>query len=938
MAAVIDMQGLYNGNPVFSFKGCVFKNNSSQTNSNGNIIRITQYSAGVSRRPQLYFENCAFINNISVYGNIFLRTSNLTEGYYPNITFVNTTMANNSVTNGNGGCITVNSDKQTVNEINCTIKGNTGHGIMYANIGATLKIYNSIIENNSGNDLRYNPSITANTQVTTISNSLIFNTNYSADYYSKPASYTVNNSLTLPFDAITNSYKPLGGIASDWGDPQYLQDLGVDSTVDINYDQNGKTRLFENDKCSAGAIERKPGIYLSEIGDDINDGSEDTPVATLPNALTLAGGSGKIYVSGTISVSNIVGANVSPVTGTILTNATNLTIQGIDKTSSKFLMDGTCRAFFLNDGATLNLKNLTISGTGSAISINNGQAGFLYNRGSFSADNVTFEQFKMSSTGGVFYVDNVSANNLNISLKNCVFKNNSATSGACIHIQGLRSGAKVHIENCAFMSNESTSGNGGGVIWIRSNTNTETPVYPEISIINSTITGCTGNPAITLYSGTPIFNIVNSTIKDNSVVGVWAFQYLADARINIYNSIIEGNTTRDLYLQNQESSIIGSININNSFINNTNNTEYSKPIGYTATNQLLNTFDATTNTFKPKANSLAINYGDTQYLTALNIDKDQLGVKRNFANNLCDAGAVEYAVTNWNGATSTSWSDNSNWSKGTPTKDYEAIIPSGKSTYPVLATDEEAEANDLTLEAGAELDLGEGSLTATAIHAKTSIEDEKWYSIGFPFAVTDVYSEEFAESLLAKDGNTEGAYWLESYNGSSFAEATTIAANTGYIIQLPNGYTQSPTGITYSGSASSGLTKGTLTFGSDYALQANPNFTTHAIELSGNQHIYRLKYTEGEPAVAEYVLSDGETIAPYEAALTVDKADAPQKISLNNDVVTRLETPNQGAVVARHYYNLQGVEIPTLAHSAGVVIVKTVYESGAISVSKIIKK
>ncbi|GHU71478.1 hypothetical protein FACS189413_13240 [Bacteroidia bacterium] len=287
---------------------------------------------------------------------------------------------------------------------------------------------------------------------------------------------------------------------------------------------------------------------------------------------------------------------------------------------------------------------------------------------------------------------------------------------------------------------------------------------------------------------------------------------------------------------------------------------------------------------------------------------------------------------------STNWSDAGNWNQGIPTPIKDVIIPS-TANNPVLAGN--ATVANLTIEPGAGINLNGKTLTAASIKAQTAVNPSQWYSIGFPFAVTKIYSEEHQDELKAGIN-----FWLREFEGTiptgftpenGSLNVATLSAGKGYIMQLPDGYDDDGSIISYSSEAVT-VTEGTLSFGSDYALQANPTLAPIDVAslLTGNQHVYTLQ--EGGTA---YVMEDDAFIQPFEAVITVDKENAPQRIGLNTGVTTgNTIVVKNDAVIATQYYNLQGVRVGALRATplqSGVYIVKTVYESGKSKISKIMK-
>ncbi|MDR1120342.1 MAG: T9SS type A sorting domain-containing protein [Dysgonamonadaceae bacterium] len=388
------------------------------------------------------------------------------------------------------------------------------------------------------------------------------------------------------------------------------------------------------------------GVYLSASGNDANDGStSELAVATLSRACALITEAGKahntIYVSGEVDGYSNPVANQNNSVYPFLGNNYTLVIQGIEGTNPKITGNTTARMFRLRADMALQLKDLTVSG--EAEQVFEGNAPFLLMAGgSLEAENVVFENFSASQEGAVIQMNTISAANPLISLKNCIFRNNTSTgtNGNIIRLQqygasaeSTVSNAKIHVENCAFVNNATMY----GVVFLRTANIAES--YPEITFVNSTFAAnsvSNGNGGtITGFSGNQTVNIINCTVKDNTGRGVTAVAALA---MNIQNSVMEGNSPSDLMEAN-----VPLVNISHSLIANENDANYTKPAGYTPST-ILNDLDSTTYSFSPVEGSFALNYGNAQYLKDLGIYTDQLGKRRNFTNNFCTAGAVENPV------------------------------------------------------------------------------------------------------------------------------------------------------------------------------------------------------------------------------------------------------------------------------------------------------
>jgi hypothetical protein len=447
---------------------------------------------------------------------------------------------------------------------------------------------------------------------------------------------------TCIFKCKTTSRVPLNGsgrfIGYDdaWGSDYYLWLTGQ-ATQWIHgasgYGSTKPVRVMTN------------GVYLSASGNDANDGStSELAVKTLSKAYELITQAGKthntIYVSGeTDGYSNPV-ANQNNSVYPFLGNNYTLVIQGIEGTNPKITGNATARMFRLRADMALQLKDLTVSGAAGEVFEGNAPL-LLMAGGSFEAENVIFENFSASQEG-VIQMNTLSAVNPLISLKNCIFRNNTSTgtNGNIIRLQQYGANAenavgnaKIRIENCAFVNNATMY----GVVFLRTANIAES--YPEITFVNSTFTAnsvSNGNGGtVTGFSGNQTVNIINCTVKDNTGRGVTA---VAALTMNIQNSIMEGNSPSDLMEANAPV-----VTVNNSLIANENDANYTSPAGYTPST-LFNDFDSATYSFAPVEGSFALNYGNAQYLKDLSIYADQLGNRRNFANNLCTAGAVENPV------------------------------------------------------------------------------------------------------------------------------------------------------------------------------------------------------------------------------------------------------------------------------------------------------
>jgi len=423
-------------------------------------------------------------------------------------------------------------------------------------------------------------------------------------------------------------------------------------------------------------------IYLSSFGSDTNDGlTPNTPVATFYKAysLSLATTGDVIHVSGIIDVSTDPRMPlVSAVKAGYVINK-NVSIIGESLSTDGFDGKNLTRIFQLTGSAcTQSFKNLTIkngkyllaAGSGGAISIAGSSVNF---------ENLVFDNnngFDGTSSGGAIYVNQSSG----LNFKNCIFSNNSAISGGALCVFDLTTtNAIVRIEACSFFNN--TSSSSGAAIFIRMPGAT---AHNTVNIINSTFTNNTSQKgSIFIYSTadlTATVNITNCTISGNKSYatagcsGIYVLNSLFLGKLNINNSIVEGNYSGisgtlpyyDIAFDNITPTS-STLMIHNSFIGRNgsskvvpvecypgfDNTPISNYFNYiTSTSTAVNlkaklsNYNESLKCFPLQANSQAIKFGTSSYLSDLLVSTDQLGTSRSYLNGKCNAGAIESTEEN----------------------------------------------------------------------------------------------------------------------------------------------------------------------------------------------------------------------------------------------------------------------------------------------------
>jgi hypothetical protein len=237
---------------------------------------------------------------------------------------------------------------------------------------------------------------------------------------------------------------------------------------------------------------------------------------------------------------------------------------------------------------------------------------------------------------------------------------------------------------------------------------------------------------------------------------------------------------------------------------------------------------------------------------------------------------------------------------------------------------------------------GAGLAVRGVVEYQLTVAKNRWYAIGFPFAIASVYSHYFADEgwdaeLYPKGSNTTDDYWLKTYNGSQFDENTEgISAGTGYIIQFPE--YQDGKKISFISEPSVILTNGnsSLTAGENYSLVNNPSLQALTLSTSDNALYYKYDPDDNRFDLVEETTS----LNPFEAVITVQKTSvqgAPKQI-LIEDNFTTIEKPavsGNDPVIETRYYTLQGALVRQPAEN-GVYIVKNIRQSGWEEITKMV--
>ncbi|MDR1809232.1 MAG: Ig domain-containing protein [Prevotella sp.] len=251
-----------------------------------------------------------------------------------------------------------------------------------------------------------------------------------------------------------------------------------------------------------------------------------------------------------------------------------------------------------------------------------------------------------------------------------------------------------------------------------------------------------------------------------------------------------------------------------------------------------------------------------------------------------------------------------------------------------------------------QLDLEGGSLTvAGKLKLQKTLDKDKWYPLGFPFALSTVWSN-YYESLGAAyapfDLTADLEYFVKDFSYSATPAFSKLTASPFTAANAGNGYAVAVhedlnnTDVSFISEDNPVLAAAALPVSAaagGYQLVANTNTAALSVTQGENGGTYYYKYDAAANAFVKPTLGETATIAPFEAVITIGGiADASQLHgNFSVEESTGIARPVAGdAVVSVRYYNLQGVEISAPV-KAQVYIAKEVYKSGAVKVVKGVK-
>ena len=591
-----------------------FYNNDMTSFSNSyGIVYTTSANATIS--------NTVFRNNAVKYGGAIYATksSDATIGI---VNIINSTFEGNSANTGQGGALFVSGGECIIKEsMFINNKANPGKfnggqgGAIYTSLNGNVSVTDSVFKNNQaklGAALYLNGGSNS-----TISYSVLLNNTAEGDYAISnvesasgvatvnynwwgtnspknlvPSTVTLNNWVIMSadpntmiaeigdvktisvnfnkyssFDTINDLSKPLPDIDVEFSAVNGTLASNLVSTVNgvaaVSYTVNGNDQITAKSGSQTLTIEvvaKLPvtDVWVSSTGSDANDGSQDSPVATIAkaielvaegytihvgegtyiaNSLTIAKsfamiGSGKVIIDGNASkIMNINENTIVNFTNVAFTNA-------LDNYGGVMQSKGTVNlnnvSIYKNtqkSGYTSTVSSIYNTGIMTIVNSNiyeNDGYGLIFNSGNLDIINTTISnnQVTQGSNFAFLYADGGIVNVINstisdnaaklagiwmnkgtLNVNNATFENNVVTvgNGGAIHIESDSSTATI--KDSKFIGNKANKD--GGAIYNKGTLNIETSIFD----VNAASNGNTG------YHGDDIYNSGILTLHYSALLG-----------------------------------------------------------------------------------------------------------------------------------------------------------------------------------------------------------------------------------------------------------------------------------------------------------------------------------------------------------------------------------------------------------------------------------
>ena len=378
---------------------------------------------------------------------------------------------------------------------------------------------------------------------------------------------SVNFNKYSSFDTINDLSKPLPAIDVEFSAVNGTLASNLVSTVNgvaaVSYTVNGNDQIAVKSGSQTLTIEvvaKLPvtDVWVSSTGSDANDGSQDSPVATIAkaielvaegytihvgegtyiaNSLTIAKsfamiGSGKVIIDGNASkIMNINENTIVNFTNVAFTNALN-NYGGVMQSKGTVNLNNV--SFYKNtqkSGSTPTVSSIYNTGVMTIVNSNiyeNDGYGLIFNSGNLDIINTSISSNNVAkgTTYAFLYIDSGAVNVINstlsdntarlggiwlnkgtLNVNNATFENNVVTvgNGGAIHIESDSSTATI--KDSKFIGNKANKD--GGAIYNKGTLNIETSIFDA----NAASNGNTG------YHGDDIYNSGILTLHYSALLG-----------------------------------------------------------------------------------------------------------------------------------------------------------------------------------------------------------------------------------------------------------------------------------------------------------------------------------------------------------------------------------------------------------------------------------
>ncbi|MEE1128932.1 MAG: hypothetical protein UHW99_03015, partial [Methanobrevibacter sp.] len=530
-----------------NIEGCTFTNIISSVSNGAGAIYVTD--GGTYNIKDTVFDNISYSLATGQVGGVIYISKAAVKLNMENVVIQNCIYPGNSIVRSTG-TVDIKKSKFINNTVSLSSAGYVGDSLFYIGSSGKMTMEQSIIADNS---VAKNVFYLGSSAKVTMNYNNIHDNTFNASYES---GFKTNNGVVNAENNYWGSNTlPAGVTANVWvveEDGAYKLSNGGDLEKEIPELESGEEPVVSNE------------IFVSPEGNDVNDGSESSPVKTIAHAIEIADGK-IVLLEGTHKTADL---------GII---SKNLTITS--KGNAIIDADNNNRILYVGSDATIVIENIKMTNG----YINSEESGALIgNSGNLTIKNCTLANSTSSKNGGAIY------NAAYLTIIDSIFENNKASqNGGAIFTQKSGTGKipTLTIVGTTFTDNNANgySNFGGGAIFAQqaadglsiSNSNF-TSNYVEaygggaIEIVNTNvaiITGCNfvsnfahGEDSQSNYGGGAVsfigaysdkketLTVSDSLFEDNSVSGVGGGAiYVRTSTVNVANSILVNNYDDESY-------------------------------------------------------------------------------------------------------------------------------------------------------------------------------------------------------------------------------------------------------------------------------------------------------------------------------------------------------------------------------------------------------